>query len=91
MVELTHSTYKYPHSPFGAPKFVICRVEREGGEVLRAGELPSVSCGLSSHCPTWGSSVAATRPVASAPATRPGAAPGPPRVLWPQLLLPTCS
>jgi hypothetical protein len=42
MVELTHSTYKYPHSPFGAPKFVICRVEREGGEVLRAGELPSL-------------------------------------------------
>jgi hypothetical protein len=56
MVELTHSTYKYPHTPFGereikkwgldsysAPKFIFCRVERERGEVLRAGGLPDLS------------------------------------------------
>jgi hypothetical protein len=47
-----------------------------------------VSCGLSSRCPAWGSSGAATCPAASAPAARPGAAPGPPRILWPQLPLP---
>jgi hypothetical protein len=42
MAELTHSTYKYPYTPFdeieirkrglasySAPKFILCRVERE--------------------------------------------------------------
>jgi hypothetical protein len=47
-----------------------------------------VSCGPSSRCPTRGSSGAATCPVDPAPAARPGAAPGPPRVLRPQLPLP---
>jgi hypothetical protein len=45
-----------PHTPFGeieiikwglasysAPKFILCRVEREGGKVLRAGGLPGMS------------------------------------------------
>jgi hypothetical protein len=48
-----------------------------------------VSCGLSSRYPARGSSGATTCPVASAPAAQPGAAPGPPRVLRPQLPLPS--
>jgi hypothetical protein len=48
-----------------------------------------VSRSLSSRCPAQGSSGAATCPAASAPAARPGAAPGPPRVLRPQLPLPS--
>jgi hypothetical protein len=41
-----------------------------------------VSCGLSSRCPARGSYGAATCPAASAPAARPGAALGLPRVPW---------
>jgi hypothetical protein len=48
-----------------------------------------VFCGLSSRCPAWDSSGAATCPAASAPAAQLGAAPGPPRVLRPQLPLPS--
>jgi hypothetical protein len=47
-----------------------------------------VSYGLSSRCPVRDSSGAAMCPAASALAARPGAAPGPPRVLRPQLPLP---
>ena len=39
--------------------------------------------------PVRGSSGAATCPAASAPAAQPGVALGPPRVLWPQLPLPS--
>jgi hypothetical protein len=46
-----------------------------------------VSCGLSSRCPARDSSGATTCPAASAPTAQPGAAPGPPRVLRPQLPL----
>jgi hypothetical protein len=48
-----------------------------------------VSCDLSSRCPARGSSRAATCPAASAPAAQPGAAPGPLRILRPQLPLPS--
>jgi hypothetical protein len=48
-----------------------------------------VSCGLNSRCPAWGSSGAATCPAASAPIAQPEAAPGLPRVLRPQLPLPS--
>jgi hypothetical protein len=48
-----------------------------------------VSCGPSSRWTAWGSSGAATCPAAPAPAAQPGAAPGPPRVLQPQLTLPS--
>jgi hypothetical protein len=47
-----------------------------------------VSRGPSSHCPARGSSRAATCPADPAPAARPGAALGPPRVPWTQLPLP---
>jgi hypothetical protein len=47
-----------------------------------------MSCGLSSRCPARGSSRAAMCPAASAPAARPRAAPGLPRVLRTQLPLP---
>jgi hypothetical protein len=47
-----------------------------------------VSCGPSSRCPARGSSGAATCPAAPTPAVQPGAAPGPPRVMRPQLPLP---
>jgi hypothetical protein len=48
-----------------------------------------VSYGLSSRCPARGSSGATTCPAASAPTARPGAAPGLPCVLRPQLPLPS--
>jgi hypothetical protein len=48
-----------------------------------------VSCGPSSCCPARGSSGAATCPADPPPADRPGAVPGPPRVLRTQLPLPS--
>jgi hypothetical protein len=68
-----------------APACGLPRREPHGPGQLRGHH---VSCGLSSRCPARDSSGAATCPVASAPAARPGAAPGSPRVLRPQLPLP---
>jgi hypothetical protein len=48
-----------------------------------------VFCRLSSRCPARGISGAATCPAASAPAAQPEASLGPPRVLRPQLPLPS--
>jgi hypothetical protein len=81
----SRSRQKARHAKSHAPACDLPRREPHGLGQLRGHH---VSCGLSSLCPTQASSGVATCPTASAPAARSGAAPGPPRVLRPQLPLP---
>jgi hypothetical protein len=75
----------WPGAAPGPPRVLCIQLPLTGPGKLRSRHM---SCGLSSRCPARGSSGAAMCPAASAPAAQPGAAPGPPRVLWTQLLLP---
>jgi hypothetical protein len=75
-----------PGAAPGPPRVLWPQLPLPGPGQLRGRH---VSCDLSSRCPARGSSGAATCPVASAPAAQPRAAPGPPCVLRPQLLLPS--
>jgi hypothetical protein len=74
-----------PEAAPGPPRVQRPQLPLPGPRQLRGCH---VSCGLSSRCPARGSSGAATCPAASALTAQPGAAPGPPRVLRPQLPLP---
>jgi hypothetical protein len=62
---------------------------RSRQKARHANHTPLRVVNLSINRTAWGSSGAAMCPAALAPAAQPGAAPGPPRVLWPQLPLPS--
>jgi hypothetical protein len=68
-----------PEAAPGPPHALLLQVSLPGPGRLRGYH---VFCGSSSRCLAQGSSGAATCPTAPAPAARPGAGPGPPRVPW---------
>jgi hypothetical protein len=64
------------------------RTSSRSRQKARANHMPLRVVNLGVNHMAQASSGATTCPAASAPAARPGAAPRPPRVLWPQLPLP---
>jgi hypothetical protein len=81
---------KYPggHCRYPGDQVPPRTSSRSRHKVRHANHTPLRVVNLGVNRMAQASSGAATCPMASAPTARPGPAPGPPRVLWPQLPLP---